>query len=305
MKKYSILLFTLLLTLSSCDYFEKANAVEHKLRKIENNVKTISREVKAINNELTKEQSSAKESETSSKKKKTSTSQLSSSILTPKERKDISELILYRHAYICSYNSEKGIPNWVAWHLTSDHVTGPYKREGIKFHEDEDTPRPWVNTYDYNRSGYDRGHMCPSGDNKWSQLAQEQSFLMSNMCPQNHNLNTGDWNEMENQCRKWAKKYGSVDIVCGPIFIGNKHKRIGTHKVMVPEAFFKVVLCREGGKPKAIGFIYRNTEGNRPKDAYVNSVDDVERITGYDFFSQLPDEVEKRVEKEANLSDWN
>ena len=110
-------------------------------------------------------------------------------------------------------------------------------------------------------------------------------------------------NEMENQCRQWAEKYGDIYIVAGPIFFKGRHKRIGRNKVTVPEGFFKVVLCMRG-EPKAIGFVYKNNAGNKPKDAYVNSVDEVERITGIDFFPSLPDKVENKVEKEQNLADW-
>ena len=152
-------------------------------------------------------------------------------------------------------------------------------------------------------AGDDRGHMCPSGDNKWDKTAQQQSFLMTNICPQNRNLNAGDWNEMENQCRKWAKQYGRIYIVAGPILYNQKHKTIGKAKVVVPEAFFKVVLCMEG-TPKAIGFIYKNEAGNRPKGDYVNSIDAIERITGFDFFPALEDALEAKVEAEANLADW-
>lgn len=145
--------------------------------------------------------------------------------------------------------------------------------------------------------------MCPAADNKWSKKAMEESFLFTNMCPQNGNLNRGDWNEMEMACRKWAKKYGDLYIVCGPILYKGKHKTIGKNKVVVPEAFFKVVL-RTGDDPQAIGFIYKNTSGNRPKDSYVNTVDEVERITGIDFFPSLPDDVEKKVEAECDLGLW-
>ena len=131
----------------------------------------------------------------------------------------------------------------------------------------------------------------------------EESFLFTNMCPQNGNLNRGDWNEMEMACRKWAKKYGDLYIVCGPILYKGKHKTIGKNKVVVPEAFFKVVL-RTGDDPQAIGFIYKNTSGNRPKDSYVNTVDEVERITGIDFFPSLPDDVEKNVEATADIANW-
>lgn len=214
----------------------------------------------------------------------------------PQVSKGTPEKILRRMAYTCSFNPENNIPNWVAWELTADHTNGPYKRNGIKFQEDEG-----VTTYDYQRSGYDRGHMCPSGDNKWDETAQEQSFLMTNMCPQNHNLNVGDWNEMEMQCRRWADAFGKIDIIAGPILFRQKHKTIG-NGVVVPEAFFKVVYCPS--RKMAIGFIYRNEAGNRPKGDYVNSVAQIERITGFKFLTALPSDVAKKVKQETNLDDW-
>ena len=221
----------------------------------------------------------------------------------PAQLTDRKETILRRTGYTVSYNEDLLIPNWVAWHLTSDRLTGPAKRKGIPFMEDTEAPGVLVNTHDYARSGFDRGHMCPAGDNKWSQQAMRESFLLTNICPQAPSLNRGDWNEMEIQCRKWAETYGDVYIVAGPILYRGHHKRIGAHRVTVPEAFFKVVLCMRG-EPKAIGFIYKNGDGNRPKGDYVNTVDEVERITGIDFFPSLPDEIEQRVEAQADLDEW-
>ncbi len=210
---------------------------------------------------------------------------------------------LFRTGYILQYDPLKRIPVWVAWRLTADHTDGNHKREGIKFTEDEDVEDPRATDADYRGSGYDRGHMCPSGDNKWSRKAQEESFLFTNICPQLHNLNAGDWNELEKRCRHWAKAYGEVYIVCGPVLLNKKHKTIGRNKVVVPEAFFKVVL-RLGDDPQAIGFIYRNEERNSAMSSYVNTVDDVERITGLDFFASLPTEMEKQLESKASLDDW-
>ena len=143
----------------------------------------------------------------------------------------------------------------------------------------------------------DRGHMCPAGDNRWHWKAMQESFYMTNICPQNHNLNRGDWKELEEACRRWAQKEGRIYIVCGPVLYDRRHRTIGKkHKITVPEAFFKVILCTDSNPPKAIGFIYKNAPGNHPLDSYVNTVDEVERITGIDFFPALPDEIEEKVE---------
>lgn len=212
-------------------------------------------------------------------------------------------ILLERAAYMLSYNPATRLPVWVAWHLTADHTDGAYKRDGLKFAEDEDVPEPRATNMDYVNSGYDRGHICPSGDNRWSREAQVQSFLYTNCCPQLHNLNTGDWRELEEKCRVWAQRYGDIYIVSGPLLLNKKHKTIGKNKIVVPEAFFKVVLCMRG-KPKAIGFIYRNEPANKKMTSYVNTVDDVERVTGLDFFPALPDDLERKVEATADLGDW-
>ncbi len=222
----------------------------------------------------------------------------------PAPLKGTPEQILRREGYTVSYNTATRLPNWVAWHLTADRLTGKANRKGTSFEEDAEVPSPRATDSDYSRSGYDRGHMCPAGDNKWSVTAMRESFLFTNICPQAPSLNRGDWNEMELACRKWAKSQGGLYIVCGPILYKGKHKTIGRNKVTVPEAFFKVVLCTTG-TPKAIGFIYKNTDGNRPKGDYTNTVDEVERITGIDFFASLPDDVERKVEAECDIDAWD
>lgn len=205
--------------------------------------------------------------------------------------------LLERTAYLCSYNSETRLPNWVAWELTRDHTDGPNKRKGIAFQEDTEAEGRSVTTQDYSRSGYDRSHMCPAGDNKWSREAMEQSFLMTNICPQTHSLNAGDWNDLEEQCRKWAEEYGSVYIVSGPLLEGTQRKKIGKARVVVPEKFFKVVLTMEGS-PRAIGYVFSNDDEHHPLEYYATTVDQVEQLTGLDFFPALPDEVENKIEAE-------
>lgn len=218
--------------------------------------------------------------------------------------------ILKRVGYTVSYNAQNRIPNWVAWHLTASHADGRYKRNNQVFHEDMEVGSPRAYDSDYRSSGYDRGHMCPAGDNKWNREAQEQSFLFTNICPQRHNLNAGAWNDVELQCRDWAKRYGDLYIVCGPVLYDQQHRTIGRNRVVVPEAFFKVILRKEDrsgrskGYYKAIGFVYENKGASRDMSRYVRSVDEIEELTGLDFFSELPDNIETIVEKSANLQDW-
>lgn len=222
----------------------------------------------------------------------------------PKTLRGDKGVILNRVGYTTSYNAQNKIPNWVAWHLTSNHVKGRYGRDFMEFHEDESVRAPRADDNDYYNSGYDRGHMCPSGDNKWSKEAQEESFLFTNICPQRHGLNAGAWNDVEMQCRDWAKRYGTLYIVCGPVFYQQEHRTIGRHRVAVPDAFYKVVLRKENAGYKAIGFVYENRSAKRDMSRYVRSIDEIEELTGLDFFSALPDDVEDAIESRSNLRDW-
>lgn len=233
----------------------------------------------------------------------------------PAPLKDRPEQILRRKGYTVSYNSQTKNPNWVAWHLTKSHTYGSYQRKNEVFAEDSDVKAPRASDRDYFNSRYDRGHMCPAGDNKWDQQAMTESFLFTNVCPQNHGLNKYEWNDLEILCRDWARQYGAIDIVCGPLYsskgerfrVGDstlsQQKTIGRNKVWVPDAFFKVVLCRQG-RPKAIGFIYRNEGVKQTKKEALRSVDEIEQLTGIDFFPALDDATENRVEAKATLSDW-
>lgn len=223
-------------------------------------------------------------------------------ICKPAPLSGVQEIIIKKKAYIVSYNPDTKIPNWVAWHLTGEHSEGAVSRSNV-FYEDEDVPSPKATNEDYKGSGWSRGHMCPAGDNKWDIEAMNQSFSLINVCPQNASLNSGLWNSFEIDCRNWAKRFQDIYIVCGPVFYKQQHEVIGDNEVFVPEAFFKVVMCLNG-TPKGMGFIVKNTAGTKKKDLYYNSIDQVERITGIDFFPILPDDIEEEVESRLDMSLW-
>ena len=224
----------------------------------------------------------------------------------PVSTKERAEILLEQYGYTVSYNPDLCIPNWVAWELNAEKLVERESRNS-KFTPNPKLPEDMaLTTKEYTGSGWDRGHMCPAGDNKYHWRAMNESFYMTNICPQNHNLNRGDWKELEEACRRWAE-VEPVYIVCGPInYRTPKYGYIGkTFRIRIPDAFFKVVLTgMQSGKPRAIGFIYKNEAGNNKRDHYVNSVDEVERITSMDFFSALPDEMENRVEASCRKDEW-
>jgi endonuclease G len=205
--------------------------------------------------------------------------------------------VIHRTGYTLAYDAKTRTPQWVAWELTKKETQGTVERSN-DFQPDPDVKGAKVVTKDYSHSGYDRGHMAPAADMKWSKKAMMESFYMSNICPQDHNLNTSDWSELENKSRQWARRYGKVYIVCGPIYNGKRNEYIGDHRVKVPDAFFKVVLINEKKKQCAMGFYFENEAGERKLQEYLVPVDRLEQLTGMDFFSALPDNLEDRLEAE-------
>lgn len=220
-------------------------------------------------------------------------------IAIPAKIKEKPEQILYRKTYALSYNQQTKQANWVAWHLTKPHTYGHGQRPQRAFHDDDEVSNS-THFYDYNKSKlYDRGHLCPAGDNKWDEDAMYETFLMTNVCPQHYDLNSGVWNDIEIKCRDWARQEGDVYIVCGPIFYPHRRNRemLGKSRIPVPDAFFKVVLSNKH-QGKGIGFICENRHGSTNLNDYLMTIDEVERITGIDFFPAIPDDMEKRVESQ-------
>jgi endonuclease G len=204
--------------------------------------------------------------------------------------------------YTVNFNPEWHIPNWVAYELTEEELVGDIPR-AQNFEPDPQLSDCTPTTFDYSRSGYDRGHMAPAGNMKWDEQAMNESFYTSNICPQNHNLNSGVWQQLEERVNIWACTYGNIYVVCGPI-VSKDHETIGRAKVAVPDAFFKVLLCYINGEWQAIGFYFRNEAGTRPLRSYVRNIDEIEKMTGIDFFHLLDDSIEDRIEARYELGAW-
>ncbi|GAB4398423.1 MAG: DNA/RNA non-specific endonuclease [Microscillaceae bacterium] len=210
---------------------------------------------------------------------------------------------LVRHShYTLLYNEAHEQAQWVAYKLESHETQGETERA------DDFRPDPAVRTgsaelEDYRDSGYDRGHLAPAADFRFSASAMSESFFMSNMSPQVHEFNAGIWSELEQQVRKWARQEGHVYVVSGPILEENLRK-IGPNRVSVPRQYFKVILDTSPPGAKAIAFLLPHRESYLSPRSYAISIDELEKITGLDFFPNLPDEVEGSLESSVSLMGW-
>lgn len=213
------------------------------------------------------------------------------------------EQLINYEGMVVSFNKDAHVPNWVAWELTADEVAGTVPRAKDFFADKSVTG--CANPWDYSYSGYDRGHMAPAGDMKWSTVAMQQSFCMTNICPQNNDLNSGAWMRLEEECRVWAQADSAIVIVAGPVLSDDLTETIGDTKVIVPHRFFKVVLSPYADPPRGIAFIMNNGKVPGGMQAAAVTIDEVERVTGHDFFSALPDDVEAQVESECRFHYWS
>jgi DNA/RNA endonuclease G, NUC1 len=173
-----------------------------------------------------------------------------------------------------------------------------------RFLPDPEIPTGSASDADYRRSGYDRGHLAPAADMRFSSSAMKECFYYSNISPQDPSFNRGIWSSLEEQTRDWAMEAGSVCITTGPLFYGEYSPVIGPDRVAVPDFFFKAILDYRSATPKAIAFIIPNRKADSPLPKFACSVDEAERLSGLDFFPALPDCIETTVEATENISLW-
>ena len=221
------------------------------------------------------------------------------SVLFPK---GVSDRVIKYKGYTAHFNKQLHIPNCVSYEITAAEARGKRERDGNFERDKSVTGCP--NWWDYRDSGYDRGHMAPAGDMKWDEQAMNETFFLTNVCPQDPELNAGMWNDIEMKVREWARRDKSLIVITGPI-LGKSHDTIGQDMdIAVPEAFFKVILSPSSKPMKAIAFICPNQSCGGSLKSYAVSVDEVERRTGMNFFNALPDDVENGIEATCNLNQW-
>ena len=224
--------------------------------------------------------------------------------------------MLDRKYYIVSYRTDAKVPEWTSYRLIKGYLDGPIKRTD-DFRADQDlTSGERSELKDYSNSGFARGHSAPAEDFTRSLNAMSSTFLLSNMSPQHGSLNSGKWSQLEANVRDVARKLDTCWIYTGTIFKESaaKHrtlgttrsgwqKKIGKDSVWVPTHFYKIILAHDkDGTILAWAFLMEHRNVKLPGNVvdYAVSVDSIQRLTGLDFFKDLPDETEHKVEAQVN-----
>lgn len=213
------------------------------------------------------------------------------------------DVILDYTGFTVSYNCETLTPKWVAYELTKEEIDGDVSRRS-GYSMDLDFHGRQAMREDYSNSSWDKGHMAPAADMKWSERAMKESFYLTNVCPQNHSLNGKSWHALEKRVRSWAQQYGRVYTVCGPVYGENKYGKIGKNGVQIPDAFFKAVLVPYEESYAGVAFLMENDEISHPISQSYMTIDDLELIIGIDLFVNLAFEADK-TEHQVICSIWN
>jgi len=213
------------------------------------------------------------------------------------------ETLISHAGYTLSYNEKYEQANWVAYELTSEETNSLYNRTN-QFLVDPKITTGSADNSDYAGSGYDRGHLAPAGDMGWSEQSMIESFYYSNMSPQVPSFNRGIWKNAESFTREAAITNHVIYVVTGPVFTSDM-TTIGHNKVAVPQSYFKVILDNSEPELKAIAFVITNEASQLPLQHFAVSIDDVEHLTGLDFFPLLTDSVESKLESKFDINLWS
>lgn len=212
-------------------------------------------------------------------------------------------VFIQHFSYTLDYNEKTEQANWVAYQLSKEHTNALFERTN-RFIIDPKVITGSATSEDYEKSGYDRGHLAPAGDMAWSETAMKESFYYSNMSPQVPSFNRGIWKKLEGLMRSWAVENERIYIVTGPVFSTDTFLTIGPNKVVVPTSYYKVILDYSQPEIKGIGFVIPNKKSSQPLQQFATSIDSVEKITEIDFFPLLKNNVEKAIEKTKNIDLW-
>ncbi|RXR21312.1 DNA/RNA non-specific endonuclease [Flavobacterium amnicola] len=211
--------------------------------------------------------------------------------------------IVKHNYYTLSYSEAHEQAEWVAYELKKEQLSYTNHRRPY-FIEDPEVESGSANWKNYIRSGYDRGHLCPAGDRRFSKAAFNETFYTSNISPQKNDFNAGIWNRLEQKTRYWARKYDGLYVVTGGV-LSDDLDVIGKEDVAVPVYFYKILIDKSRGEYKAIAFLMPHEESDKALNNFVVSIDIIEKMTGIDFFPNLPDAIENQLERKADYKGWS
>lgn len=214
---------------------------------------------------------------------------------------------LIRHqGFTLSYVEDWEQAEWVAYVLERENLSKTWSKRKDDFRSDPSVSTESANEFDYRGSGYDRGHLASFADFAWSPELARETFFMSNISPQARQFNQGIWRELEELTRDWANKFKRLYVVTGPVMTQDPKGTIGRKtKVAIPVAYYKVLLDLDDPEQKGIGFVLPNEISFDPLPKYAMSIDEVEAITGLDFFPDLmPKDQEQALEAVGNPDLW-
>ena len=204
--------------------------------------------------------------------------------------------------FLLSYNEPYEQAEWLGYVLEKKHLTYDDRKRPY-FIEDPKVKTKSADWRNYMRSGYDRGHLCPAGDRRFTEFAYNETFYTSNISPQDREFNAGVWNRLEAQIRRWVKKEGTHYVFTGGI-LEEGLEEIGDEDVDVPRYFYKIVAKGNLENMKAIAFLMPNKPSSKSIQQFTVSIDEIEKRTGIDFFKELPKEIEKSLERTIVTKDW-
>ncbi len=210
-------------------------------------------------------------------------------------------IITHRH-FILSYSERYEQAEWVAYVLKKDHLTYD-DRERPYFIEDPKVKTKSADWRNYKNSGYDRGHLCPAGDRRFSEFAYDETFYTSNISPMKSDFNAGVWNRLEKLIRKWGKEYRTMYVITGGI-LEEGLAAIGEEDVAVPRAFYKIVARGASDNLEVVTFLIPHRETQQSLSTFLISVDELEMRTGIDYFSTLPEDYEQKLEASVKKGAW-
>lgn len=206
-----------------------------------------------------------------------------------------------RSTFTFSYHEGYEQAEWVAYTLNNEDTK--YKKyDRPLFIQDPIVKSKSADWKNYKNVPYNKGHLLPAADRRKSYKEYKETFYTSNISPQNPEFNAGVWNRLEQKVRYWATKYDGLYVVTGGILEPGL-ETIGNESVGVPKYFYKVLMTKD--KSKMIGFLVPHQDSDKPLYEFVTSVDEIEKRTGIDFFSNLPDDIENKLEQSNSYKGWS